>query len=267
MSKQKISDETKFLLVIIALLLSVPLFFYLLSLNTGDEAPKKEAEKKPKELTVVVSETDKPAPAAPVAAQPVPQAVRDSIQQGDYSTAHLQITRMPKQSSQVKELIKAAVAANKGTRGPKQEPPTATTPLRYVDASSPRNRQADSFYLYLEDEGQAPRPWVCIQSFGPKPLVWNAVKVRTDGTSALLKITPSVARPGGKFAEYYDAPMNRDSYAVIKRLATARRSEVLFVGAAGTKEHKITEVEKKALARMLELYEALGGNVALFERK
>lgn len=270
----KISDEAKFLIVIMLLILSIPLLFYLLQRGetTQESAPKPESvEEKKKALTVLVSEAEKKSSAAPIPAKAAVEKIRESIKQGSYSTAHLQLARVAKGSPEYQELLKEMIAANQTRSGLKQIAPGPKTPLRYVDASTPRTRQEEAMFLYLADDGEAPSPWFCIQTYQNRHLGITGFRFKADGKLLTIKVpASSTQKRGNWYAEYYDAPLTREGYAVIKGVVAAHQAEVVYLdsqknGSSKKSGRLITDQEKKAMVRILELYEGLGGSMAPFE--
>jgi hypothetical protein len=264
MLDKKISDETKFLMVIIATILSVPLLFYLLNRFQGGSDG--DAGKDGKQLTVVVSEADKNTASTKLSSKSVVTNLRDGLAGGNNSTAHMQLKKVPRDSPEYKELLKAIVEANLQGNKVKAVPQTAKTPLRYMDESSPRDRQADSIYLYALDMSGTPDLWFCIQSYDSHPVKLSGFKIKADGKT--LSLTPSAIvteKIKDHVAEYYDAPLNKQSYAAVKLLANARKATLVYVGTPKVRERTVTEDEKKGLTNILELYEGLGGSFAAFE--
>lgn len=268
MSRATVSAETKFVIVIIAIFLGIPLIFYLLD-RFYLSARRTDADKKTA-ITVIVTEADKKSATAKTPTGSVVKDVRDAIKPGESSEAHVQLKKVPKDSPEYKELLKkmAEAEVNRKGSGLRKVEETAKTPLRYLDESTPRDRLSDAIYLYIVDYSGTPSPWFCIQSYGSRPRKISSFTIKADGKIMAIKqpivVTEKIQ---DKFAEYYDAPLNRESYAAVELLANARNAELVYGGSPRAKGRKITEEEKRGMKRILELYEALGGTFAAFTRQ
>ena len=159
MLEKKITDETKNLIVIIASILSVPFLFYLLNRFEGGGA--EDADQGKKQKTIMVSEADKNTASAKLPPAKVAN-IHDALARGSYSTAHLQLRKVARDSPEYKELLKTIVESNLEKGKVKTVGATAKTPLRYVDESSPRDRHSDAVYLYAVDLSGTPDLWFCI---------------------------------------------------------------------------------------------------------
>ena len=97
MFKRPLPEETRYTIILVIVVVVSPILFYFLNnyfnMDTSALLAGKEKEK-----TVIVSEAEKADILTKAAAKPVTQTVREAMSQGDYSTAHLQLSKVPKDS-------------------------------------------------------------------------------------------------------------------------------------------------------------------------
>jgi hypothetical protein len=185
---KKLSNENKQIVLLVSALLMLP--FLLMAVNyflpESKDAPQ-EKEKVQTEKTVIITETKS---SAPVQTKAIPQqvaaTVQEAIKQGNFSTAYMEINKVPKDSQEYKDLYKAIDAENqkrKKTPGITREPITSqSSPIRYFDESTPRDRSADAIYLYFIEISGTFWPRFCIQVVASKDPVITGLQINADGS-------------------------------------------------------------------------------------
>ena len=264
MFKRPLPEETRYTIILVAVVSLLPILFYVLNhfFNSGPSDLKSVKEK---EKTVIVSEAEKAEVLAKVTAKPVTQTVHEAMDQGDYSTAHLQLSKIRKDSPEYEELRKQLASEPRARKlpGVRKEVVTPHSPLRYLDESTPRDRFSDGLYLYLVEASGSVWPKFCIQSVDKRLLGITGFRIKADGKSFTI---PALAikseKTLAKVAEYYDAPVDQQSYDAMLALIKARKASLTYIGRSETRVRDITDNEKKGLARMMDAYATLGGNFA-----
>ncbi|MDR3581221.1 MAG: hypothetical protein P4L44_14765 [Oryzomonas sp.] len=264
MFKRPLSEETRNAIILVIVVVVTPILFYFLNnfFNSGTSAIP---EAKEKEKTVIVSEAEKADILTKATAKPVTQTVRDAMSQGDYSTAHLQLSKVPKDSPEYEELRKQLASEPRARKlpGVRKEAVTSQSPLRYLDESTPHDRFSDGIYLYLVEISGSVWPKFCIQSVGKRPLDITGFRIKADGkTFTIPALDIKSERSPAKVAEYYDAPVDQQSYDAMRALIKARKASLAYIGRSGERVREITDNEKKGFGRMMDAYAALGGNFA-----
>jgi len=267
MFKRPLSEETRYTIILIIILTLAPILFYFLNnfFNSGSSSLNSGKEK---EKTVIVTEAEKTEILTKASAKPVTQTVRDAINQGDYSTAYLQLSKAPKDSPEYEELRKQLASEPRARKlpGVRKEAVTSQSPLRYLDKSTPHDRFSDGLYLYLVEVSGTVWPKFCIQSAGKRKLDVTGFRIKADGKTFTIS-DPAVKseKSLAKVAEYYDVPVDQQSYNIMQALIKARKASLTYIGRSGVREREITENEKKGLGRMMDAYAALGGSFAFVQ--
>jgi len=262
MFKRPLPEETRYTIILLAIVVLTPIPLYFLNIYFGTRS---SAPKTVKEKTVIVSEAEKTNILTKAAAKPVTQTVRDAMKQGDYSTAHLQLSKVPKDSPEYEELRKQLAAEPRARKlpGVRKESDTSQGPLRYLDESTPHDRFSDGLYLYLVEISGSVWPKFCIQSVGKRALNITGFRIKADGkTFTIPAIAIKMEKSSAKVAEYYDAPVDQQSYDAMQALIKARKASLTYLGKGGERMREISENEKKGIGRMMDAYAALGGNFA-----
>jgi len=267
MFKRPLPEETRNTIILVIVVVVAPILFYILNIffNSGTSALQVGKEK---EKTVIVSEAEKADILTKATAKPVTQSVREAMDQGDYSTAHLQLSKVPKDSPEYDELSKQLASEPRARKlpGVRKEAVTPQSPLRYLDETTPRDRFSDGLYLYLVEVSGSVWPKFCIQSVGKRPLDITGFRIKADGkTFAIPALTVKSEKSPAKVAEYYDAPVDQQSYDAMRALIKAHKASLTYIGRSGERVREITDNEKKGLGRMMDAYAALGGNFAFIQ--
>jgi hypothetical protein len=264
MFKRPLPEETRYTIILLAVLILAPILFFFLNnyVKAGDTALQAGKEQG---KTVIVSEAEKAEILTKTAPKPVSAAVRDAMNQGDYSTAHLQLSKVPKDSPEYDELRKQLASEPRARKlpGVRKEADTSQSPLRYLDESTPHDRFSDGLYLYLVEVSGSIWPKFCVQSVGKRALELTGFRIKADGkTFTIPALAIKSERTPGKVAEYYDAPVDQQSYDAMLALIKARKASLTCIGRSGERVRDITDSEKKGLGRMMDAYAALGGSFA-----
>jgi len=267
MSKKPLPEETRYTIILVVVVIVSPILFFALN-NYFKSDPSALQSGKDKEKTVVVSEAEKTEILTKAAAKPVAATVRDVMSQGDYSTAHLLLSKAPKNSPEYDELRRQLAAEPRARKlpGVRKEADTTQSPLRYLDESTPRDRFTDGFYLYLVEVSGSVWPKFCIQSVGKQALDITAFRIKADARTFTIPATAVKSQKSpGKVAEFYDVPVDQQSYDVMQAVIKARKASLAYLGRSGERTRAITEDEKKGLGRMMAAYATLGGNFAFIQ--
>lgn len=263
LTKKPLNEETRYTALIIVTILSILIVFFLFDRffnKSSDSIVQSKQEK-----TIIVKEADIKEVQSKIPPKSVVDSVRKAIGQGNYSTAYMQLSKAAKGSPEYEELNKliAAEKQKKQTPGIRKEAETPQNPLRYLDESTPRNRETDWVYAYFSDIAGALWPRFCIQAVDATSLNITGFRIKAD------KKTFDVRAPvikseevHGKVAQWYDAAVDSQLYYAIQALMKARKASIEYIGAKQTRERDITEEEKKGLRRIMEAYIALGGSFA-----
>lgn len=263
MLKIKLSEETRFTIILIMALLSLPLLLFLLDRYLGDK--KTTAAAKETQKTVIVTESkqsdtpQKPPDKAAVS------TVRDAIKQGNFSTAYMEISKTPKDSPENEELRKQLSEEEQKRKAPgvrKEAGISQSAPIRYFDESTPRDRSIDAIYVYFVDISGTLWPHFCIQAVARRPLGITGFAINAD--SKLINITASAIKTehtGKGIAEWYDVPLDQRAYETVQAMIRAKRVTLTVIGTGGKTTRTVTDNEKKGFSRILEGYAALGGNL------
>lgn len=264
MFKRPLGEETRYTIILLAAVILAPIPLYLLDNYFGLRASASKPDKE-KEKTVIVSEAEKADILTKAAAKPVSQTVREAMSQGDYSTAHLQLSKVPKDSPEYEALHKQLDSEPRARKlpGVRKQADTPQSPLRYLDESTPHDRFSDGLYLYLVDVSGTVWPKFCIQSVGKRSFGITGFRIKADGKTFTIA-APAIKseKTAAKVAEYYDVPVDQQSYDAMHALIKAKKASLTYLGRSGERVREISDNEKKGLARMMDAYAVLGGNFA-----
>jgi len=267
MLKKPLPEETRYTIILVIAVIVSPILFFALNkyFNSGDTSPQSD---KSKEKTVIVSEAEKAEIITKATAKPAAAAVREAISQGDYSTAHMQLSKAPKDSPEYDELRRQLASEPRARKlpGVRKEADTSQSPVRYLDESTPRDKFSDAFYLYLVEVSGTVWPKFRIQSVGKRAADITGFRIKADARTFTIP-APAVKqeKSPGKVAEYYDVPVDRAAYDIMQAVIKARKASLTYVGASGERVRTITDEEKKGLGRMMDAYTALGGSFAFVQ--
>lgn len=261
---KKFSEETRFSFIIVIAILMITLAFYLINLFTESKPPAP----KPREMTVIVTESEKKQILTKLPNQTVINSVRQAIKQGNNSTAYMQLGKTPKDPSENEELRKALEKEVKAAKRPgiRKEADNPQTPVRYLDESSPRDRSVDAFYIYLVDIYGTIWPRICIQSTAKSPVNITSFSINVNGkTFTILPPAIKTEHLQEKVVEYYDALLDKQSYTALQALLKSRKAVITSIGTKGKLEREISDKEIKGLVRIMDTYAALGGNFSFIQ--
>lgn len=263
LTKQPLDEETRYTALIIVIILIILVVFFLFDhfVNKSSDSLVQSKQEK----TIIVKEADVNEVLSKIPPKSVVDSVRKAIGQGNYSTAYMQLSKTPKGSAEYEELNKliAAEQQKKQRPGIRKEAETPQNPLRYLDESTPRNREADWVYVYFSDIAGALWPRFCIQSFASAPLNITGFRIKADKKTFDIQASGMKSEEAqGKAAEWYDTAIDSQLYYAIQAMMKARKASVAYIGAKKTRERDITEEEKKGMRTIMEAYTALGGSFA-----
>jgi len=266
MFKRPLSEEARYTIILCIIVTVVPVLFYYLNtiFNPFGSTPPVQKEK---ERIVIVSEAEKANILSRASVKPVTQSVRDAISQGDYSTAYLQLSKLPPNSPESEELHKQLDSTPRARKipGVRKDTVSPQSPLRYLDESTPRDRFSDGLYFYVVEISGTVWPKFCIQTVGDSRLNMTGFRIKADGkTFSLPAVSVKSTKTLVKVAEYYDIPVDQQIYNIIQALIKARKASLTCIGKSDVREREITDSEKKGLERMIQAYTTLGGNFAFF---
>ncbi|GFE62783.1 hypothetical protein [Geobacter sp. AOG2] len=269
MFKRPLPEETRYTIILIAAVIVLPILFFSLN-KYYNSTPSALSSGKDKEKTVIVSEAEKADILTKATAKPVAATVRDALSQGDYSTAHLELSRLPKDSPEYEKLSKQLAADPRARKlpGVRKEADTTQSPVRYLDESTPHDRFSDGLYLYLVEVSGSVWPRFCIQSVGKQALDITAFRIKAGVRTYTIPATAiKQEKSTGKVAEYYDVPVDQLSYDVMLALIKTRKASLTYIGKSGERVRAITDDEIKGLTRMMHAYTALGGSFAFVQHE
>ncbi len=261
---KKLSEEALFSIIIIIAVLMITVAFYLISLFNESTSPPP----KPREMTVIVTEPGKKQILAKLQPQSVIKSVREAIKQGNSSTAYMQLSNMSKDSPEYEELRKVLEKEAKASKRPgiRKVADKPQDLVKYFDESSPRDKSADAFYVYLVDIYGTIWPRICIQSVAKIPVNIKSFSINADGKT--FRLHPHVIKTEKQqnmVAEYYDELLDKQSYTALQALLKSRKAILTSFGTKEELKRVISEKEKKGLTRILDAYAALGGNFAFLQ--
>ncbi|BCS52030.1 hypothetical protein [Geobacter sp. SVR] len=258
-----LQDETRYALRILLIMLIIPAVIFVLDLVLGKRMQTEEQNPAP-EKRIIVTKSEEPAAPPPKMSPQVAASVREAISQGNYSTAYLELGRIPKDSPEYRELREQLVAERKKQRpGLRKEAAVAQGPLRYYDETTPRDRSTAWVFAYFSEQAGAFWPRFCIQVAPDKRLAITAFRILADGKTFDI---PAAELHSEKirdtWAQWYDAPLDSHTYNAILALIKARKASLLgYVSQSIAYRRDIGEAEKKGLERIMEAYVAVGGTL------
>jgi len=221
--------------------------------------------------TVVLMQAKKEQASKINARHTVASSVRDAIKKADSSTAHVQINTVNKDSSEYKELKKVIDDETKKrkTGGVRKESTNSNKILRYIDESTPRDRSSDALYIYFVDVSGILIPRFCVQIALKQHLQMAGLTLTADSKTMSFNV-PSYQSENIKngVAEWYDIPLDKDTYRAIQVILKAKKTVLSVSGMNGKKVSRdLTDDEVKAFQRVLDGYNALGGNLNFLQGK
>ncbi|MFZ4859236.1 MAG: hypothetical protein ACOYL3_22895 [Desulfuromonadaceae bacterium] len=198
------------------------------------------------------------------ARQTVVSSVRDAIMKGNSLTPYIQISNVAKDSPEYKELRKMLDDETKrrNAGGVRKESTDSKKIIRYIDESTPRDRSSDAAYIYFVDVSGVLIPRLCVQIALKQHLQMTGVTITADSTTMSLNVPSYKSENIGKgVAEWYDAPLDQDTYKVVQAMMKARKTVLDITGIKGKASRDLTKDEIKAFQRVLDGYTALGGRL------
>ncbi len=265
MPKIEITEETRFgmffllgLLVILLLMIVLNYFF------AGSE--KSIIAEKDKEKTVIVTEAKQETTPQDISSKPIVSSVREALKKGNYSTAYMEVGHVSNSAKGNEELNKViAEEVNKQRKAPglrKDAGASASSPIRYFDESTPRNRTADALYIYFVDISGTLIPRFCIQSATKHPLGITEFIIAADSKNIRINASAVKLENTEKgVAEWYDIPLDRNTYEAVQAIIKAKKASLTIIGSKGKGTRNVTDSEIKGIRHILEGYAALGGNL------
>lgn len=221
------------------------------------------------EKTVIVTEAKNNSTSGSKKTTPhqVAATVQEALKQGNFSTAYMEISKVPKDSQEYNDLNRAIEAESQRRRktpGLKKEPVVSqSAPVRYFDESTPRDRSADAIYLYFIEIAGTFWPRFCIQIIAKKDPIITGLQINADGKT--ITIPPALLKteqvPKG-IALLYDIPLDKHSYDTIQTLIKSKKAELTVIGKSTRTTRTISANEIKGFSRILEGFEAVGGNLS-----
>lgn len=261
---KKLSDDTRYLLIIIAGLFGLLAVMLGLNFFLGKDE-KSLADEKVQGKTVIITEAkNNAAPPKPLP-KSVVSTVRDALKQGNFSTAYMEIGKVPKSSPEYDELLKQLDEAAQQRKTPgvrKDAGVSPSAPVHYFDESTPRNRATDAIYIYLVDISGVLVPRFCIQAPAKRPLgisrfIISADNKRFEIVASAIKLENTEKG----VAEVYDVPLDRKGFEAAQALIKAKTATLTIIGSNGKRSRDINENEKKGFRRIMEGFAALGGTL------
>ena len=135
----------------------------------------------------------------------------------------------------------------------------------YYDKSTPTYTNYNSFHLYMGKE-KSGRPWLRfrIQYTADDWLFIESYIIKTDNGSHTIDTKYGeieTDHDSGDIWEWYDVPLNNESYSIIKDVINSKTVKLRHNGKQYYKDRTITATEKQGLKNILDAYEALGGQL------
>jgi hypothetical protein len=132
----------------------------------------------------------------------------------------------------------------------------------YQDKSSPRFVNSNGFFLYMgTSKGFNTTLRFQIQYFGDDWLFIDKYFFNVDGVTKT--IDPSYGDiekdNDSKVWEWFDTDPNKDEIELIRSIIKSKKTVMRIIGSQYYKDVVITSTQKKALKRVLIVYEGLGG--------
>lgn len=262
MLNAKFSEETRLGIIFVLSLFALFLLMFVLNYFLGGSVSVSDEKKK--EKTVIITQPKQSVLQAP--SKSVVSTVRDAIKQGSFSTAYMEINKVPQNSPEYEELRKIIADETQKRKAPgirKEAGASASTPIRYFDETTPRDRSNDAIYIYFVDISGTLWPRFCIQVAAKRPLgitgftiASDTKNIKIDATSVKLENTEKGV------AEWYDVPLDQRGYEVVQAIIKAKKSTLSIIGSSGKHSSRdVTDNEKKGFRNVLEGYTALGGNL------
>ena len=135
----------------------------------------------------------------------------------------------------------------------------------YYDKSSPKYSNSNGFYCYVSETKLGVGLRLKVQYYAENWLFIKDFMVKSDST--VLRIFPSSEakrdNSSGMVWEYWDEPVDKSKLEILQNVVVSKESKIRFNGAQYYSEKPITDSQKKALQRILELFEAMGGNIII----
>jgi hypothetical protein len=198
------------------------------------------------------------------ARQSVVSSVRDAIIKGKSLAPYMQINNVDKNSPEYKELKNLIDDETKRRKagGVRKESTDSKKILRYIDESSPRDRSSDAAYVYFVDVSSILIPRFCVQIALKQHLQMTELSITADSKTMSFKV-PSYQSKNidSGVAEWYDAPLDRETYGAVQAIMKAKKSVLSISGLKGKVSRDLSDDEIKAFRRILDGYTALGGSL------
>ena len=127
----------------------------------------------------------------------------------------------------------------------------------YYDPSSTKYNNANALYLYLgRDESDNVWPRLTIQYAGENWLFIEAYQILIDGQTRTILPEEKIKRDnsGGEVWEVVDKTPNDRDIFILGEIANSKVAKIRYEGREKVFDRVITDKEKKALKRILEIY-------------
>lgn len=268
MLKIKLSEDARNVVILVVTLLVLPLLMILMNFLLGGDKEAALLEKQ-KEKTIVITQpkqdttVQKPLPKAVVS------TVREAIKKGDPSTAYVEINKVSKNSPEYEELKKVIAEENRKRKAPgvRKEPGISpSAPVRYLDESTPRDRNTDAIFIYFVDVSNTLLPRFCIQVAAKRPLGITGFTISADNKTIHIPASSVKMENTEKgVAEWYDVPLDQRSYEAVQIMIKAKKVALTVIGGNGKTTRTVTDSEKKAFKQILDGYTALGGSLGYLQ--
>lgn len=254
--KEETRVEIYFFLGLLLLLFVMILLNFFFGKNGEDQIVKKDKEK-----TVIVTEAKKDTGSPKAPSKTIVGSVSDVIKHADYSTAYMEINRVPKNSPEYEELSKILAGENLKRKAPNIRKDTGGQ-IRYLDESTPRNRETDALYMYFVDISGTLWPRFCIQNAAKRPLGIIGFIITADSKNIKID-APSVKFENIEkgVAEWYDVPLDKLTYGAVQAIVKAKKVTLTIIGSRGKANRDVTDSEIKGIRHILDGFAALGGNL------
>jgi hypothetical protein len=264
MFKNKLSEEARYGMILAISLVVLPLVMFLLNKLLGGGREDAFIEKQKEKTVIITQPKQSSAPQAPLSGAIV-STVRDAIKKGNYSTARMEIKNVSKASPEYEELNKILAEEARKQKAPglrKDTGASPSTPVRYLDESTPRDRSTDAIFIYFVDISGTFLPRFCIQAAAKRPLGITGFTITADSKTMEIHAHSVQSENIGKgVEEWYDVPLDRNTYETVQTMIRAKKVTLAVSGRSGKTTRVVTDSEKKGFRQILDGYTALGGNL------
>jgi|GEM_PF-1098649 len=259
---KKIPEEDKEIFILVGLLLLLPIILLVINMLLPDTRSSSKKEVKPPEKTVIVKDYKKSGDDGKRPVMQTAPSVKDAIKQGNFSTAYLEIDKNPRRGSATADI---SPDSRKKTETPKvRKEPTISpsAPIRYLDESTPRDRESDAVYLYFMEISGSFWPRFCIQATAKSDPQATGFKISVDGREHTLN-TPALKteKISKGVTVIYDMPLDKQAYDIVQEMIKGKKTTITLAGRRENITRTVSEDEVKGFPRIIEAFEAVGGRL------